>query len=64
VRTDNTLVKFSPNVIELQGWIGAPTKIGLTLPMTMDVKEFIAVGKRVLPMLASLSGTVSEVVQS
>ena len=38
--------------------------VGLTLAMPTDVREFIAVGESLLSMRASLSGTVSEVVQS
>ena len=80
VRTNRTSVKFSPKVIERQGGIGAavtctsdvligiwfcfPMNVGLTLAMPTDVREFIAVVESVLPMCASLSGTVSEVVQS
>ena len=41
-----------------------PMNVGLTLAMGTDANEFIAVGESVLPMRASLSGTVSEVVQS
>ena len=38
--------------------------VGLTLGMPTDAKEIVAVGESVLPMRASLCGTVSEVVQS
>ena len=60
VRTDCTSVKFSPDVIERQGGIGAavtctsdvligiwfcfPMNVGLTLAMLNDVREFIAIG--------------------
>ena len=71
VCTDNTLVRFSPDVIELPGRIGAavtstsdvligiwfcfPMNVGLTLAIPMDLREFIAVGESLLPMRASLS---------
>ena len=60
VRTDRTSVKFSPDVIERQGGIGATVtctsdaligiwfcflmSVGLTFAMLKDVREFIAVG--------------------
>ena len=66
VRTDRTSVKFSPDIIERQGGIGAavtstsdvligiwfcfPMNFGLTLAMPRDAREFIAVGESVLPM--------------
>ena len=80
IRTDRTWVKFSSDVIERQGGIGAavtctsdvligirfcfPMNVGVTSAMPTEAREFIAVGESVLPMRASLSGTVSEVVQS
>ena len=80
VRTDRNSVKFSPDVIEQQGGIGAaitctsdlpigiwfcfPMNVSLTLAMPTDAREFMAVRESVLPLRASFSGTVSEVVQS
>ena len=69
VRTDHTLVIFSPDVKELQGWIVPPSPalpkcqlgFGFVFRRTW---ESIAVGESVLPMGASLSGTVSVVFQS
>jgi hypothetical protein len=79
VCSDHTSVKFSPDVIELQVWIGAAvncasdvligirfcfsTNVGLAIAMPTDVKEFNVVRESVLPMPSSLRGTVSEVVQ-
>ena len=45
-------------------WFCFLMNVGLTLAMPTDVREFIAVGESLLSMRASLSGTVSEVVQS
>ena len=38
--------------------------VGLTLAMPTDAREFVAVGESVLPMRASLGGTVPEGIQS
>ena len=80
VGTDHTSVKFWLNVVERQGGIGAaitctsdmligiwfcfPMNVGFTLAMPTDVRELINVVDSALLMRASLSRTVSEVVQS
>ena len=72
VRTDRTSVEFSPEVIEQEGRVGAAVTctsdvlvwiwVCLTLAIPTDAREFIAVGESVLPMRASLSGTLLEVI--